>query len=372
MSKSKILMCTVFAEAFYKSRRELILEFIKKGYEVILLAPEPEELVKNKIDGQGIRYYQISLDRTGLNPFKDYNVIKEIKNIINMEKPCLVYSFGGAKAAIYTTLAASKGSASRNYCMINGLGSIFRGDGLRNKLIKIIMSILFRYSLSKSNGVLFQNVDDLEEFSSQGLVNKNKCIVVNGSGVNLKRFPYTPIKAKNVFLFVGRLLRDKGIYEFVEAAKKVKVKHPNTEFWVVGGIDTNPTAAKETEIMEWVEKGLIKYFGRQEKVLPYYQGCSVFVLPSYHEGTPRTNLEAMAVGRPVITTEAPGCKETVVHGETGFLIPIKDSSLLAEKMEYFVENPIKIHDMGLKAFQFVSKKYDVNKVNQSIINFLLK
>jgi len=340
-------------------------------YEVILVAPEQENFLQKEFNGMKINYYQVPIDRTGINPYKDLKTIAKLCEIIKIEKPEITYAFGGAKAAIYTTIAASKRNVSRNFCMINGLGSIFRGSGIKSNIIKKIMSFLFKYSLAKSSGVLFQNRDDLYEFVDNDLINESKCIIVNGSGVNLDKYPFTSPTVYNVFLFVGRLLGDKGIYEFIDAAKIIKQKYPKTEFWILGGYDTNHTSVKENEIFSWVNSGLVKYFGRQDNVLPFYQKSSVFVLPSYHEGTPRTCLEAMAVGRPVITTDAPGCKETVIDSVTGFLVPVKDYVNLSEKMEYFILNPQAISDMGNKAHMFVREKYDVNKVNKSIIDFLL-
>nr|WP_223280449.1 glycosyltransferase family 4 protein [Virgibacillus halodenitrificans] len=365
-------MCTVLAEAFYKSRHELIIEFVNLGYEIILVAPDSEDFQSKQFNGINVKYYQINLERTGLNPIRDFKAIKQLRQIILNEKPEISYAFGGAKAAIYTSIAASKEKVTGNYCMINGLGSIFRGAGFKNKVIKNVMTFLFKYSLSKSRGVLFQNQDDLSEFTNRGLVSTDKCLIVNGSGVNLNRFNFSDVPSNDVFLFVGRLLKDKGIYEYINAAKIIKQKYPHTEFWIVGGYDSNPTAVKESEMSSWVECGLVKYFGRKEDVLPFYQDCSVYVLPSYHEGTPRTCLEAMAVGRPTITTNAPGCKETVLNGKTGFLVPIKDSVALAEKMEHFISNPRDKVVMGENALAFVKEKYDVNKVNKSIIQFISK
>lgn len=367
----KILITTVLGEAFYKSRRELIFDFIDKGYEVILVAPEKDNFTQKWFYTNKVKYYQVNFDRTGTSIIHDLKIIPQLRKIIKIEKPDITYAFGGAKAAIYTVIASKLENTTKIYCMINGLGSIFRGRGVKNKIIRVIMSVLFKYSLSLSNGVLFQNKDDLNEFVNKKLVDKSKCIIVNGSGVNLSKYPYTGLTNKNVFLFVGRLLKDKGIYEFVNAAKIIKAKYPQTEFWVVGGYDSNPSAVKENEIKKWCELGIIKYFGKQENTYQYYHDCSVFVLPSYHEGTPRTNLEAMAVGRPIITTDAPGCRETVVDNKTGFLVPIKNEKKLADKMEYFLKNPGKISEMGFNSYEFVKEKYDVNKVNNSIMKFLL-
>jgi glycosyltransferase involved in cell wall biosynthesis len=369
----KVLLCSVFAEALYKSRYELIMNFIERGFEVILVAPEADDFTKRIFSNLDVRYIQINLDRTGTNPLRDIKTIQELTNIMSVEKPSITYAFGGAKAAIYCTFAASRNQVDSNYCMINGLGSIYRGKGLKNKLIEKVMTQLFKYSLKKSDGVLFQNNDDLQVFVNKGIVDQSKTKIVNGSGVNLSKFPYSIAKTDQIkFLFIGRLLRDKGIYEFVEAAKKIKGKYVSTEFWVVGGYDTNPTSVSEKEMNEWINKGLIKYFGRQENIYNFYKDASVFVLPSYHEGTPRTNLEAMAVGRPIITTDAPGCRETVMDNINGFLVPIKDVESLTVKMKYFIENPHMIKKMGDESNKIAISKYDVHKVNESIVSFILR
>ncbi len=372
-TKNKVLLSSVIAEALYKSRYELIIEFIKKNFEVILVAPERDNFTKDVFPNLPVKYYEVNFDRTGINFFKDLKTIYHLIKIMKIEKPVLTYAFGGAKAAIYTTIASYFAKIRNNYCMINGLGSIFRGEGVKSTIIRFIMILLFKASLSKSDGVLFQNKDDLEVFIKNKLVNQNKCKIVNGSGVNLEKFKYSiPNTDHLIFLFVGRLLKDKGIYEFVEAAKEIKKEFPSIEFWVVGGFDTNPTAVKEEEVLCWQRNGYIKYFGYQDNVFQYYTKSSVFVLPSYHEGTPRTNLEAMAVGRPIITTDAPGCRETVVNNMNGFLIKVKDSEALAEKMRFFIQNPNKILEMGLASYHIAVEKYDVHKVNKSILDFLLK
>lgn len=367
----KIVMCSVIAEAIYKSRRELIEEFLKIDYKVVMISPDsikeiPEEILSNP----KISYYQINLKRTGINPANDLKTINQLRKILRKERPSNTYAFGGAKAAIYLTLAAHKENIANNYCMINGLGSIYRGSGIKNIIIKNIMTTLFKNSLSKSHGVLFQNNDDLNTLINKNIVDSNKTYIVNGSGVNLDRFPYTEIYNKKQFLFIGRLLKDKGIYEFVEAAKQIKSKYDDAKFIVVGGYDDNPTSVTEEEMTKWEQENIIEYKGKQKNVLPYYQDASVFVLPSYHEGTPRTSLEAMGVGRAILTTDAPGCRETIRNDENGFLIPVKNIEALKSKMEFFIKNPEEVKRMGNVSYEIAKEKYDVEKVNKEIISII--
>ncbi|GAB3063863.1 glycosyltransferase family 4 protein [Salinicoccus sesuvii] len=369
---SKILLCSVLAEAIYISRGELVDKFLSKGFDIILVAPEEESTIPfDLINNNSVKYYRINLQRTGMNPFRDISTINQIKSIIRKEKPSHVYSFGGAKAAIYTSLAGAKGSVRNNYCMINGLGSIFRGEGIKNKLTRKVMSALFKRALNKSDGVIFQNEDDRQEFINKSLVVKDKTHIVNGSGVNLDIFTYTSIENFNSFLFVGRLLKDKGIYEYVEAARILKKTYPNTSFSIVGGFDDNPTGVSEAEINEWIEEGIITFHGKQKNVLPYYQECTAFVLPSYHEGTPRTSLEAMSVGRSIITTDAPGCRETVVEGVNGYLVPVKNVTVLVKRIEAIIKSPKLAQTMGYESFKLAKEKYDVHKVNESILKIIL-
>ncbi|QDY44836.1 glycosyltransferase family 4 protein [Planococcus glaciei] len=192
--------------------------------------------------------------------------------------------------------------------------------------------------------------------------------MINGSGVNLNNFEKQPLPKQPIFLFVGRIIKDKGVTEYLEAAEMVKSKYPNSRIQLVGYFDTNPTAIKKEVISDYVDRGIIEYLGATDDVRPYLKECSIYVLPSYHEGTPKSVLEAMATGRPIITTNAPGCKETVVEGVNGFLVPVKNSSKLAEKMIWMIENQDNIEKMGNKSLEICRDKFDVRKVNKTILS----
>lgn len=220
----------------------------------------------------------------------------------------------------------------------------------------------------------FQNPDDLNLFKKLGILKPNiPATVVNGSGVDINNFNIIPFPTyssgviKPSFLLIARLLKDKGLIEYIEAARIIKSRYPETEFHLVGYIDENPAAITQSQLDEWVESGVVNYWGRLNDVRPAIAASSVYVLPSYREGTSRSVLEAMAMGRPIITTDAPGCRETVVDSRNGFLVPIKTVNELANAMEQFIKNPELIKNMGKASRKLTEERFDVNKVNEFMI-----
>jgi glycosyltransferase involved in cell wall biosynthesis len=347
--------------------------FINEGCEVLAAGNEfendPETQWKIKFAENNIKYKQIYVQRNGMNPLKDIKTYKSIKRLLKEEKPDKIFVYQ-AKTVIYGCLAAKANGITEVYPLIAGLGSIFRGTGLKNLIIKFIMKTEYRMACKRSNKIFFQNNDDKQEFLNNHLTSEDKIVIINGSGVNIEKFIPTPLPKKTGFLFIGRLIKDKGICEYLEACKCIKEKYKDVRCMLVGPYDSNPSALKPEEIQPYIDVGIIEYYGEQSDVRPYINQCSVFVLPSYHEGTPKTVLEAMASGRAVITTDAPGCRETVKDGDNGYLIPIKDINTLIEKMALFIEQPETADNMGLKGRQTAVNKYDVNKVNKSISDIM--
>jgi glycosyltransferase involved in cell wall biosynthesis len=233
---------------------------------------------------------------------------------------------------------------------------------------------MYALALSRTKVVFFQNSDDAVLFHKLGLLGtQNKVCVVNGSGVDIHQYAFSPIPLgrtgpATTFLLIARLLGDKGVREYIEAARRIKAHCPETVFRLVGWIDENPDAIREQELNDWVSEGVVEYLGRLSDVRPAIADCTVYVLPSYREGTPRTVLEAMAMGRPIITTDAPGCRETTVEGENGFLVPVKDVDKLAEVMLRFVHQPELASRMGARSRHIAEEKYDVNKVNAVMLH----
>jgi glycosyltransferase involved in cell wall biosynthesis len=223
--------------------------------------------------------------------------------------------------------------------------------------------------LRRATGVIFQNPDDAREFLERGLLTSRITPqIVNGSGVDTKAFsvavfPSGPIR----FLLIARLLGDKGIREFAEAAKMLKAENPAVEFHLVGPIDSNPDGLPENLVECWHNANILYWHGSLLDVRPAILASHVYVLPSYREGTPRTVLEAMSMGRPIITSDAPGCRETVVDGLNGFLVPVRDTEALADAMRKFIETPDLISQMGAQSRKIAEEKYDVGKVNAQMM-----
>ncbi|MCW7553164.1 glycosyltransferase family 4 protein [Endozoicomonas gorgoniicola] len=365
-----VFISASYAPSLLNFRRELIVSFIDNGYKVHAAAPKVDDDIKVKLDALGVVVHEVYMQRTGLNPLIDIMYCWSLVRILRDIRPSIFLAYT-IKPVIYGSFAAFIAKIPTRFALITGLGFAFTSKvtGLK-RLIVSISRKLYKAALSRSTHVLFQNPDDRQLFTELGLVNIKKCGLINGSGVDLQHYQAAPLPSNSVFLFIGRLLADKGIREFASAARIVKESNPQARFLVAGWIDTNPTAIDQTELEEWINSGTIEFLGKLSDVRPAIRECSVYVLPSYREGTPRTVLEAMAMGRPVITTDAPGCRETVIDGRNGYLVPVKAVDELAEAMTRFIDNPALRATMGQESRLIVNDKYDVHKVNRSIMQQL--
>ena len=220
--------------------------------------------------------------------------------------------------------------------------------------------------LRSGPAVFFQNSEDEQTFRKRKVIKKHKVVLLRGSGVNLEKFTVQPMPETFGFLCISRLIRDKGVYEYLEACRKIKAIHPEVRCLLVGPFDTNPSSLKQEELQQFIDDGIIEYFGEQSDVVPYISQCSVYVLPSYREGTPKTVLEAMACGRAVITTDAPGCRETVDDKVNGLLVPVKDVDSIVEAMEYMIAHQDEMNRMAKLGRKKAEEVFDVNKVNATI------
>ncbi|MDT3766193.1 glycosyltransferase family 4 protein [Priestia filamentosa] len=362
----KVMVLSSYAPTLFLFREDMMTAMLENGHQVIAAAPEPEYEWENEFKKRNIKYVSIKgIERTGSNPFSDIKGFLSILKVIKREKPDKIIAYQ-AKTIAYGCTAAKILNVKEIFALMGGLGSVIRSKNGKS-LAKNILKIEYKLAFKACNNVFFQNKDDCNEAINTGLIKKQKIVMINGSGVNLKKFTNKPLPKKPIFLFIGRILKDKGILEYIEAAKIIKKRYPEARIQILGSFDTNPTAIKEDYIYKYVDNGLIEYLGSTNDVRPYLEKCQVFVLPSYHEGTSKSMLEAMATGRPIITTDAPGCREPIIDSVNGFLVPVGNAEKLAEKMRWMIENQDEMAQMGRESLKICKDKYDVRKVNDVIL-----
>lgn len=373
----KIILVGTVASSFYGFRADLIRAMRVKQYTVYAFTSEYTDADLKQIESLGAIPMTYELNRGGLNPLSDivatYKLSKKIREI----KPDLVFSYF-SKPVIFGTIAAKLAKVPKIIGMLEGLGYTFteQPEGLSKKtqLIKKIQVFLYKIALPQLDQLIFLNPDDPKDLIDQYAINVRKVEVLGGIGLNLKEYPCQPIiniQQPINFLFIGRLLKEKGIHDFLNAAKIVKEKYPETQFTVLGAIDPhNLGALTQSELDELISSNIIDYPGHVDNVKDWIAKSHVFVLPSYREGVPRSTQEAMAIGRAVITTDVPGCRETVEHGVNGFIVAKWNPEALAEKMIYFIEHPKQIEKMGYESYKIAQDKFDAEKVNQRLLNIL--
>lgn len=374
----KFLIIASYLPSVLNFRGKLLEAIAGKDIQVYILSPDldlfPNEV--NQLRNLGYSVDEIPMQRTGTNPLSDIKTLVAIYKCIRKIKPDYVLSYT-IKPVIYGTLAAKLAKVPHRFALITGLGYAFQNveQGSNRSFFQKLVHGLYQYALFHTHKVFFQNPDDQQLFIELNLIDSNKpTVVVNGSGVNVQDFSLVaPPKSdsgeiKQSFLLIARLLADKGIREYAEAAKHIKQMYPEVEFHLVGWIDENPAAIAQEELDVWIADGRLNYWGKLSDVRPAIAASSIYVLPSYREGTPRTVLEAMAMGRAVITTNAPGCKETVIHGENGFLIEVKSSESLIKAIQQFIIDPSLIEKMGKRSREIALNKYDVDAVNKHMLS----
>lgn len=369
---TRLLITASFADSMIDFRGPLLDAFLAAGVEVHAAAPGlvPEHPVRQALEAKGITAHDIPMQRTGMSPSADMTTLAALRSLMRRIRPDVFLGYT-VKPVVYGILAAWLAGVPRRYALITGLGYAFTGEASGKRgLVQKVVRTLYRTALARATTVFFQNPDDEFLFRQLGILPvRVPSVVVDGSGINTQQFTPTPLpEGAPCFLLIARLLGDKGIREYAAAAKQVKARHPQAQFHLVGWGDGNPEAIKAEELDAWIADGTIKYLGRLDDVRPAISDATVYVLPSYREGTPRTVLEAMAMGRPIITTDAPGCRETVIDGENGFLVPVKSVDQLAKAMERFIQDPQLAPRMGQRSRDLAVSKYDVTKVNTAMLS----
>jgi len=352
---------------YTSGREELVRSIIAQGHQLTIINGLPYEICRPMLAELGAGYRQLEYNNLG-NGLKQITFLKKLTAILKSIKADAIVVYG-VQQIPSVCLAAKLAGVPKVFAVINGSGRLFQLKGAVGKGVKMVGLPLLRYSLGNCERVFFQNDDDLQMFKDIHLVGQIQARRLNGSGVNTGRFVQQPMPEEPIFLLVARLLWEKGIQEYLDAARLVKQAFPLARFQLIGAFDSRSGSVNEKDLQPYMNEETIEYLGVVSNIQDYYAAASVFVLPSYYrEGIPRTILEAMATGRPIITTDSPGCRETVENGLNGFIIPPRNVEALADKMIWMIQHQEERMNMGNQSRYICENKFDVNEVNKIMLN----
>lgn len=367
----KIIVVASLAYSLINFRGRLIAAMIENGHEVVLCAPDHDPDVEARLRSMGATYRQMPMARAGMNPFIDIVTLAWLVRCFWRERPQVVLAYT-QKPIIYGGIASRFFRNVDFYSMVSGLGHMYSDGGSRLLAsVRTMVSILYRLAIGRAKAIFVFNSDDRSEMLRHRIITPDcRVIQVPGSGVDLSHYAQAPMPdGPPVFLMIARLLRNKGLIEYVEAAKIVKARFPEACFLLLGPLDENPAAIPRAEIDQWHNRGIIEYLGETRDVRPYLAKASIFVLPSwYREGLPRTILEAMSVGRGVITTDMPGCREPIDQGINGFVVEPRSAQALAEAMLRVCNDPALPASLAAAARRTAEQDYSVEKVNALLLS----
>ncbi len=336
MTNKKIALVLNTAWNIYNFRLNLVKTILDQGYEVLLIAPQDKYV--DRLEGLGRFIPLRHMRNTGTNPWQDFQLLRELKNIYTKEQPDVILHFT-IKPNIYGGLAAR--SLDIPYiCTVTGLGTF----PLPSRLVNNMVEKLYKQSFKTAQKVIFQNKEDCQQFIGERLVEEEKCDLTPGSGVDVELFDSKDhirdkrLQGKVVFAMIARLIIQKGVLEYVEAARQIRSQYPNTEFWLIGGLWEHPEAISKTDIEQWEAEDVVQYKGTTDDIKSVIADADVITLPSYYgEGVPRTLLESLAMSKPIITTDHKGCKEVVDEGKNGYLVPVRDVAALRDAFRQMIQ-----------------------------------
>jgi glycosyltransferase involved in cell wall biosynthesis len=366
----RVFLASRCSWTFYNFRAGLARSLAARGFEVVGAGAGGDDYEKKTL-ALGIPFRILPVDKRGVNPLADLRLVFAFYRWYREGQPDVVHHFT-IKPVIYGSIAARVAGVPRIINTITGLGYVYTD---RQGILRWIVDRLYRFALRFSHRVFFQNEDDRALFVDRGLVNPAVALLVPGSGVNTDRFrpeaapAPRPARAHGAtVLMLSRVLRDKGAYEYVDAARYVRRSMPDVRFCIVGEIDVrNPSAVAEETVRAWQNEGVIEWFGHTDEVRPHIARADMVVLPSYREGMPRSLMEASAMGKPVIATDVVGCREVVEHGRTGLLVPVRDSEALAKAIIELARDPEQRARMGAAGREKMLREFDERFVIESAI-----
>ncbi|MFZ5965203.1 glycosyltransferase family 4 protein [Thalassococcus sp. BH17M4-6] len=358
-----VLITVNAAWNIWNFRRPVVQALLADGHQVTVLAP-PDDFV-GKLTALGCRFVPLRMNAKGLNPIDELKLLRRFRQVFQEQKPDIVLSYT-IKNNTFGALAA-KSLGIPFVPNVSGLGTGFLSGGT----LQFVVEQLYRRAFRRLPIVFFQNEDDQDLFVTRGLVAPGQARRLPGSGIDLDHFEAIelPQGAAPVFLLIARLLRDKGVVEFVGAARQIKASRPEVRFQLLGAAGSeNRTAISEDTVRGWVKEGLVEYLGTTDDVRPIIATAECVVLPSYREGAPRTLIEAAAMARPLIASDVPGCRAVVDHDVTGFLCRVRDADSLAEAMLRFLDlDPEQRSEMGLAGRAKMEREYDQALVVQAYL-----
>lgn len=361
----KILLICGTSQTVLNFRVGLIRALQAEDIEVSVITLD--SVFKKEIVALNVDFYCVEDKNRSLNPFKILSLKNKYCKIIKEVKPDIVFTFM-LKPNTFGVLAAKKAGVKNIYSMVEGAGDVFINNGLKWKFIRKVVCGLYKKAFKNSKKVFFLNNDDKAEFIQRKLVKKEQCEIIHGIGVDLEKFAYKPIKNHRTFLMVARMLKTKGVYEYCKCARIVKQKYPDAVFNYLGAEGTVTLA----DIKEYIDDGSINYLGTTTDVRPYLEDALLLLLSSYREGMPMSIMEAEAVGRGIITSNGVGCRDTVVDGYNGFIVPRGYYEQMAEKVIWCIEHPEEAEQMGKNARVFAEENFDEKKINEFLLSKLLK
>jgi len=377
----KILLVSRCAWTLFNFRRGLIRGLKDEGHDVVCAGGYGDGY-EERVRSLGVRFVRLPIDRRALKPWTDLGLLHALYGLYRRELPDVVHHFT-IKPVIYGSLIARLARVPRVVNTVTGLGFVFTGSA--PGWLRALVEGLYRLALSGSHRTFFQNTEDLEFFVDRGLVRSTRAEAVPGSGVDTERFAPPPSAGliqgespsaapgppgaeprssrRSQILMVSRLLADKGVREFVEAARSIRRRRPDVQFVLLGRRDDrNPTVIPEDELERWQSEGSIRWLGEVEDVRPHLAEADVVVLPSYREGTPRSLLEAAAMARPIVATDIAGCRDVVDDGVNGYLVPARDSQALGEAVQRMLADPVRRAQMGARGREKILRNFDERSV----------
>ncbi len=360
------LLC-LFNPGAMNFRHVMLNDLADKGLNIAVALPS-DDIVIWQSQCPKIQFIPFeAFSGTSIGLLNNVKTFSSINNLLKKAKPNAVF-FGNVKPNIYGGIVAHRLGIKNIYGLISGLGYAFIDEpGLKRALVKKICMLLYKISFKHFTHVFFQNSDDRDFFICHKMIKAEHSSVVNGTGVDLQVFQEKPVPKQLTFFMAARLIKEKGVFHYAEAAKVLKQKYPNVHFVLAGNIDTNPSAITEEQLQQCAE--FLEYQGYCKNMVQAINNCSVFIYPSYYrEGVPRALLEALACGRPVITTDEVGCKEAVIDQENGFKITSRNTASLIDAIERFIQTPSLVAEMGHKSRSLAEDKFDIHKINEAIWN----